>query len=112
MPVHPAAPLRGLVLGTLSALLLVGCGGPERGSLDTRPATASPTCLAHQTRQPAERYTAGREADTGAVLEMMRYYTANGRTPYCDGKQPTAADRAWQRLYTGLGGDPARLARP
>ncbi|RPE36440.1 hypothetical protein EDD38_4815 [Kitasatospora cineracea] len=39
----------------------------------------------------------------------MRYCTANGRAPYCDGKPPTAADRARQQLYTRLGGDPARL---
>ncbi|WP_279638399.1 hypothetical protein [Kitasatospora cineracea] len=43
------------------------------------------------------------------MLELMRYCTANGRTPYCDGKPPTAADRARQQLYTRLGGDPARL---
>ncbi|MEV4561469.1 hypothetical protein AB0K51_31415 [Kitasatospora sp. NPDC049285] len=102
-------PTRCLVLAALPVLFLAGCAGPSRGSLDTQPATPSPSCLAHQTREPAERYTAGRSADTTAVLEMMRYYTANGRTPYCDGKPPTAADRAWQQLYTRLGGDPAHL---
>ncbi|QKW18170.1 hypothetical protein HUT16_03030 [Kitasatospora sp. NA04385] len=112
MPTRPVTLLRGLAAGILPALLLAGCGAPDRGDLDTRPATPSPGCLVHQTREPAERYTAGREADTGAVLGVLRYYTANGRTPYCDGKQPTAADLAWQRLYTGLGGDPAHLARP
>ncbi|BAJ30004.1 MULTISPECIES: hypothetical protein [Kitasatospora] len=112
MSARPTTLLRGFVAGVLPVLLLAGCGGPERGSLDTQPATPSPTCRAHQVREPAERYTAGREADTGAVLEMLRYYTANGRTPYCDGKQPTTADRAWQQLYTRLGGDPTHLAQP
>ncbi|RKE17968.1 hypothetical protein [Streptomyces sp. TLI_171] len=109
MPARPTTLLRYLA-GILPLLLLAGCGGPARGDLDTQPATPSPTCLVHQSREPAERYTAGGGADTGAVLAMLRYYTANGRTPYCDGKQPTAADLAWQRLYTGLGGDPAHLA--
>ncbi|MFJ5228381.1 hypothetical protein ACIQBJ_00650 [Kitasatospora sp. NPDC088391] len=103
------APLRRALLVAVPVLLLAGCSGPERGSLDAQPATPSPPCLVHQSREPAERYTAGRDADTAAVLEMMRYFTAHGSAPYCDGKPPTATDLAWRRLYTGLGGDPAKV---
>ncbi|MGW4698405.1 hypothetical protein ACWEO1_39245 [Kitasatospora cineracea] len=109
MPIRSTALGRGLALAAVPALLLAGCAGPTRGAPDIQRDTPSPSCLVHQTREPADRYTAGRDADTVAVLELMRYYTANGRAPYCDGKPPTAADRAWQQLYTRLGGDPARL---
>ncbi|GAA2088204.1 hypothetical protein GCM10009759_10180 [Kitasatospora saccharophila] len=109
MSTRPAAIARLLVLSAAPALFLAGCAGPPRGDLDPQAATPSPTCLVHQSHEPADRYTAGRDADTAAVLEVMRYYTANGRTPYCDGKPPTATDRAWQQLYTRLGGDPAHL---
>ncbi|MFD7729610.1 hypothetical protein ACFV6F_04365 [Kitasatospora phosalacinea] len=110
MPLRPTALARRIVLAAAPALLLAGCAGPTRGDLDAQRATPSPDCLVHQAHEPAERYTAGRDADTAAVLEMLRYYTANGRSPYCDGKPPTAADHAWQQLYTHLGGDPAHLS--
>jgi len=98
-----------LVLSAAPALFLAGCAGPTRGDLDPQSSAPSPGCLVHQSHEPADRYTAGRDADTAAVLEVMRYYTANGRTPYCDGKPPTTTDRAWQQLYLRLGGDPVHL---
>jgi hypothetical protein len=99
-------PHRSLPFGLLVAcLLLGGCAGEQRGSLDAQPGTPSPTCLVHQTRRPGGDYTAGRDADTRSVLEMMRYYTVNGTKPYCDGEPPGSADRAWTDLYTSLGGD-------
>ncbi|WP_406210175.1 hypothetical protein OH807_40160 [Kitasatospora sp. NBC_01560] len=95
-----------------AAALLAGCAGAGTGSLDAQSATPSPTCLVHQTNQPADRYTAGANSDTRSVLEMMRYYTANGTKAYCDGKPATSTDRRWTELYTDLGGDPVHVPRP
>ncbi|WP_052443243.1 hypothetical protein [Streptacidiphilus neutrinimicus] len=99
--IHPAALLA-------AAALLSGCTATE-GALNAQPDTPSPTCLVHQSKNPATRYTAGTSADTLSVLEMMRYYTANGTKPFCDGKPATATDRRWMELYMRLGGNPTHI---
>ncbi|WP_195911344.1 hypothetical protein [Streptomyces kaniharaensis] len=96
----------------LGAVLLSGCSHPSDAGFDAQSATPSPTCLVHQTRDPGNRYTAGNSAAPRAVLEMMRYYTANGTKAYCDGQPPTGTDRHWTGLYTTLGGDPTHLGTP
>ncbi|MER5863524.1 hypothetical protein [Kitasatospora sp. NPDC002040] len=102
-----------LLGAALAALpLLTACSGDEQGRFDAQRATPSPTCLQHQDQQPGSRYSAGQEADPTAVLEMMRFYTANGTKAYCDGKPPTDADQRWTGLYTALGGDAAHVRRP
>ncbi|WP_406114174.1 hypothetical protein [Streptomyces sp. NBC_01014] len=88
----------------LTAFAVSGCAASPGGSLDAQSATPSPTCLVHQKKEPAERYTAGSEADPRSVLEMLHYYTANGTKAFCDGKPPTRTDRQWMTLYTSLGG--------
>lgn len=94
-----------LVAVLFAALTLSGCGrDASDGSLDAQPASPSPACLVHQTEEPGDQYTRDSGADTGSVLEMMRYYTANGTKPYCDGKGPTGTDRSWTDLYSRLGG--------
>ncbi|MFD7989171.1 hypothetical protein ACFV4M_38130 [Kitasatospora indigofera] len=97
-----------------TALLLLaplsGCGASDDGSLDTQAGAAAPTCLVHQSKAPGSRYTAGEHADTGSVLELMRYYTANGTKDFCDGRPATGTDRRWTELYTALGGDRAHVA--
>ncbi len=94
------------VLSLLAAALLSGCGGSAAdGVLNTQSDTPSPTCLVHQSGDPAARYTAGEHADTLSMLELMRYYTANGTKAFCDGKPPTGTDLRWLALYTRLGGD-------
>ncbi|MER8188677.1 hypothetical protein [Kitasatospora sp. NPDC094015] len=104
---------RTLSLGALLAVaLLGGCSAPDAGSLDAQSATASPTCLVHQTKLPADRYAAGAGANTGSVLELLRYYTANGTKAFCDGKPPSGTDRRWMDLYADLGGDRSHVARP
>ncbi|MGR8007602.1 hypothetical protein [Streptomyces hypolithicus] len=92
-----AAAALGLALG------LSGCAS-RTGRLDVQPATPSPSCRVHQTKEPGGQYTAGPGADTGAVLEMMRYYAANAAKPFCDGAPATDADRRWTELYAELGG--------
>ncbi|MFJ7244419.1 hypothetical protein ACIQWA_07180 [Kitasatospora sp. NPDC098652] len=105
-------PRRTLTFAALIATaLLTGCA-TTRGALNAQADTPSPSCLVHQTKEPADRYTAGTGADTLSILEMMRYYTANGAKTYCDGKPPTSTDRHWTDLYTALGGDSGRVPAP
>ncbi|WP_052443329.1 hypothetical protein [Streptacidiphilus neutrinimicus] len=92
-----------------AAALLSGCTATE-GALNAQPDTPSPTCLVHQSKDPATRYTAGTSADTLSILELMRYYTANGTKPFCDGKPATATDHRWMDLYTRLGGDRTHIS--
>ncbi|MEV8037941.1 hypothetical protein [Streptomyces sp. NPDC086182] len=97
---RPIAPVAAL----LSALALSGCGASADGALDTQANDPTPVCRVHQKQPPGGRYTAGAKADTGAVLQMLRYYTANGAKAFCDGKPSTGTDRRWTDLYTALGG--------
>ncbi|MGW4652518.1 hypothetical protein [Kitasatospora sp. NPDC004289] len=94
-----------LGLALLLAPLAAACTSAADGSFDAGPAVPAPTCLAHQPERPGPRYTSGQGAEPRAVLEMMRYYTANGTKPFCDGAAPTAEDRRWAELYVELGGD-------
>ncbi|WP_329492891.1 hypothetical protein [Kitasatospora herbaricolor] len=89
---------------------LSGCAASDDGSLDTQAGAAAPTCLVHQSKTPGSRYTAGDRADTGSVLQLMRYYTANGTKDFCDGRPATGTDHRWTDLYTALGGDRAHVA--
>ncbi|WP_367125562.1 hypothetical protein [Streptomyces phytohabitans] len=98
---------RHLALGAvlLTGLALTGCGrDTSDGSLDVQSATPSPTCRVHQTEEPGDQYTGRSDADPRAVLELMRYYTANGAKPFCDDRAPTGTDRRWADLYSQLGG--------
>lgn len=94
----------------LAAAVLSGCASAHDGALDTQPSTPSPTCRVHQTAEPGSRYSAGPGATTRSVLELMRYYTANGTKTFCDGKPPTDTDKRWTDLYTELGGERRHVA--
>jgi hypothetical protein len=100
-----------LLLALLLAPLTAACGTDADGRFDAQSATPSPACIRHQTREPGRSYTAGQQSDPHAVLEMMRFYTANGTKPYCDGAAPTAADRRWTGLYVELGGNSHNLSK-
>ncbi|MDH6574562.1 hypothetical protein [Kitasatospora sp. MAP5-34] len=107
--------MRRAALWLAPALLLVpftaSCDPAGSGSFDAQPSTPSPTCLAHQTGTPDKRYTGGENSDPLAVLELMRFYTANGTKVFCDGRPPTEADKRWTTLYVTLGGDPVHLGQ-
>lgn len=101
------------VRSALPALVLVllavaGCtddGGPRfngEGGRDVR-------CLVHQPEPPGSRYTDPERRDTAEILMVLRYYTAHGRKPYCDGNGPTEADQAWIDLYLSQGADPGNV---
>ncbi|MFD8737364.1 hypothetical protein ACFV06_20925 [Streptomyces sp. NPDC059618] len=93
-----------LAAALLGAVAVGGCGASADGRLDVQANDPSPVCRVHQKEAPGDRYAAGAKADTGAVLRMLRYYTANGTKAFCDGKPPTGTDRRWTDLYTALGG--------
>ncbi|MGW0972026.1 hypothetical protein [Streptomyces sp. NPDC002516] len=92
------------VTALLGAVALGGCGVSADGRLDAQANDPTPVCRVHQKEPPGGRYTAGTKADTAAVLQMLRYYTANGAKAFCDGKPPTGTDRRWTDLYAELGG--------
>ncbi|MER8188542.1 hypothetical protein [Kitasatospora sp. NPDC094015] len=112
----PANPVRRsiefLLLALLGAPLLTACAGTAGGSFDAQPGTPSPSCIQHQSQEPGARYTGGEKSDPRSVLEMMRFYTANGTKAFCDGKPPTDIDRRWTELYATLGGDPSHVPQP
>ncbi len=103
---------RSLPIATALAVmaLLAGCGhskahpAASSGLFDNQQ-QATITCMTHQKQQPGVLYTGGANgADTAHILQMMQYYTSNGKKAYCDGAKPTAVDQAWGRLYLTLGG--------
>ncbi|MGH4018399.1 MAG: hypothetical protein ACRDT0_03975 [Pseudonocardiaceae bacterium] len=97
-------PVLGLVL-----IAATGCtddGGPvfdDQGGQQI-------SCMRHQAEPPGSRYTDPERRNTGELLAMLRYYTAHGTQPYCDGAAPTEVDRAWAELYVQLGADRSKVA--
>lgn len=89
-----------------AAVVLAGCGGsdaPGPGPVFDNEGGSPLTCMRHQPAPPGARYTDPARRDTAEVLTMLRYYTANGHKPYCDGQPPTPVDTAWARLFVDLG---------
>ncbi len=101
-----------ICLALLAASLLAACGGEPDGSFDAQPGTPSPSCIQHQSQDPGTKYTSGETSDPRSVLEMMRFYTANGTKAFCDGEPPTDTDRHWTDLYAKLGGDASHVPQP
>ncbi|MFN2497303.1 MAG: hypothetical protein ABR608_15600 [Pseudonocardiaceae bacterium] len=88
----------------LAVLTVAGCtddGGPR---FDAEGGRDVP-CMTHQEEPPGSRYTDPERRDTAEVLTVLRYYTAHGRKPYCDGAGPSEADRAWAEFYVQQGAD-------
>lgn len=97
--------MKRLFLGVpLALMVLAGCGA-STGTFDDQAGTL--TCLRHQSHTPAAEYQGG---NTGRTLSVLRYYTANGAKPYCDGKSATATDRRWAELYVRMGADRTHVA--
>lgn len=96
-----------VLLLAAAAALIAGCsddGGPRFDAEGGREVQ----CLAHQPDPPGTRYT--EQPNTGEVFEVLKYYTAHGRKPFCDGEQPSDADRAWAEFYVAQGADRANVA--
>ncbi|WP_331766224.1 hypothetical protein [Embleya sp. NBC_00896] len=102
---------------TLVTAAVLACAAACTGSGGDRdsgqpPFVAAPqtvACQEHQAGRPGPEYTSEQDGDTAKIMGVLEHYTANGRKPFCDGKAPTATDRAWARLYIDLGADPAYL---
>ncbi len=68
------------------------------------------TCLEHQSGEPGPTYTDPEQRSTGDVLALMRYYTAHGTMPFCDGAPAGDGDRAWAQVYVDLGGSAEKVS--
>jgi hypothetical protein len=99
-------------LVVLYALLLAACGTSqaEPGPLFDDEGRTELTCLKHQAAPPGDRYSDEGMRNSAEVLNLLRYYTANGRKPYCDGAGASAEDKAWGELYVRLGADRTNVA--
>ena len=92
-------------------VVLTGCSStPDPGPLFNDENRQPIQCMVHQTDEPGARYTAREMRNSGEILTLMRYYTAHGTKPYCDGAPAAETDRAWGRIYLGLGGAPERVS--
>lgn len=67
------------------------------------------SCMKHQEQTPGEEYFDEGSWDTVVSLSILRYYTSNGSKPYCDGKEATAADQGWRKLYVRMGADQTNI---
>lgn len=99
-----------------SLLLVAACAepapdpGPRFDDETTGGVVQELTCMKHQPRAPGTRYTDAKQQRTDETLALLRYYTANGGKPYCDGKAPSKIDREWIDLYVRLGADRKNVA--
>jgi hypothetical protein len=114
VPRSPAA----LLVAVTAALALAGCsgGGPARQAVFRSQSglnvdAAARSCQLHQTDAPTSAYRGGPKSDPALELPFLAYFTANGDKPYCDGKPPTATDRAWAHLYVQLTGNTGAVRR-
>ncbi|MDX8054336.1 hypothetical protein SK571_33620 [Lentzea sp. BCCO 10_0798] len=94
----------------LAALALTACTtqGTATARFDDE-LQSDVSCMKHQEQTPGEEYFDEGNWDTVVSLSLLRYYTANGTKPYCDGKAATGADQAWRRLYVQMGADQTNL---
>lgn len=105
MRIRPPA---ALALLALSALILTGCSSDD--GRFTPGAEDEITCMEHQEESPGTAYTGGAEGETAAILQVFRYYVANGEKPYCDDEPPSETDKEWAQLVVDLGGSKASVS--
>lgn len=110
MPNHRRLRRTVALLVPVAVLATAGCGD-DPGPVFNNQSGQQIRCLQHQAEPPGTRYTADpQHRDPGAVLAVLRYYTAHGRKPYCDGAAPTEADRAWAQFYVQQGAARSNVA--
>lgn len=97
--------MRCAVVATGLLLILAGCGPspPGPGPVFDNEGGTELTCMKHQPASPGIRYTDPALKKTGEIFSLLRYYTANGNKPYCDGKPATGIDKQWAQLYVTQG---------
>lgn len=99
------------LLAALACTLLatVGCAD-DGGPVFNNEGGQKISCLQHQSEPPGSRYTEVEGRNTAELLAVLRYYTAHGTKPYCDGAPATEADQAWAELYVQQGADRTKIA--
>ena len=102
-------PILATALVTIAVLGTTGCAD-DPGPVFDNQGGRQITCLQHQPEPPGSRYTDPQRSKPGEILAVLRYYTAHGSKPYCDGAPPSEADRAWAELYIQQGADPTNVA--
>lgn len=99
------------VIIALTTVLAVACASePAPGPRFDDESARELTCMKHQQEPPGTRYTDAALRRTDEILALLRYYTAHGAKPYCDGKGPTETDRRWAGIYVRLGADRKHVA--
>lgn len=103
--------MRRTLIACLALLALAGCSSePDLGPVFDSEGGQPVNCLVHQTGEPGAAYTDRDQRDTGRVLALMRYYTAHGTLPFCDGAAASDSDRGWAQTYIDLGGTADKVA--
>lgn len=104
---NPAARLAAPVL---ALAVLAGCAGSHRAAAGTFEPSASAGCMNHQVTAPTSADRRATE-DIARRLTVLRYYTAHGQQPFCDGRPATATDLAWMQVYVAGGAQRTFVAR-
>lgn len=92
-------------------LALTACSSPpDPGPRFDDEGQGELTCIKHQPAPPGPRYTDDTLRRTDETLALLKYYTANGKKPFCDNAPATETDRAWAQFYVTLGADKANVA--
>ncbi len=93
--------LRCAVVTTAVLLILAGCGQspPDPGPVFDNEGGIERACMKHQPSSPGLRYTEPALRNTAEIFGLLRYYTLNGKKPYCDGNPATSIDKQWAEFY-------------
>lgn len=66
--------------------------------------------MEHQVKAPS-RSDGSSQQDIATRLVVLRYYTAHGLQPYCDGRAAASDDLAWMRLFVAQGAEASLVSR-
>lgn len=97
-----------LLVSVLVAGVLAGCTGGSSDDGSFVLPSSDGACQEHQLERPGVDYTGGEDGDTAQIFTLLKYWTANGDKPYCDGEPPSEIDEEWAELVAQLqDGEPA-----
>lgn len=102
--------MKTVALALLAVLVCASCSTDDQGPVFANEGAKPIACMQHQPAPPGRRYTDPARRRTDETLPLLRYYTENGRKPYCDKASADDTDRAWAHLYVDLGADAAHVA--
>ncbi|SDW52066.1 hypothetical protein SAMN05421504_101807 [Amycolatopsis xylanica] len=110
MSVPARAVLVTLLFGAVACTATAPDPGPRFDDETANGVVTELSCMKHQPQPPGPRYHDDKLRRTDETLTLLRYYTANGGKPYCDGQRFTETDRQWVALYVRLGADRKNVA--